>query len=76
MRTAGVAVAALLTFGIVRIIVKKTVNGLLAQPSDSLFGFILGAAVSVLLLAGWAYSGIYLEYSVLVRRLASALPAL
>ena len=71
----SVALAALLMFGIVRIIVKKTVKKLLDQPADSLFGLVLGVVISALLLAGWAYSGIYLEYSVLVRRFAAVLPA-
>ena len=75
MRITAVAIIALLTFGIARIIVKKTVNGLLDQPADSLFGLVLGAAVFLLLLAGWACSGIHLEYSVLVRYFASVLSA-
>ena len=66
-RGAGVLVATLLTFGIVRLIVKKLVNGLLAQPSDALFGMLVGAALGVLILAAWAYSGAYLEYSALAR---------
>ena len=66
-RGAGVLVATLLAFGIVRLIVKKLVNGLLAQPSDAIFGFLIGAAFGVLLLAAWAYSGAYLEYSTLAK---------
>lgn len=66
-RGAGVLVATLLTFGIVRLIVKKLVNGLLAQPSDAIFGFLIGAALGVLILVAWAYSGAYLEYSTLAK---------
>ena len=66
-RAAGTLVAALLAFGIVRLIVKKLVNGLLAQPSDAIFGFLIGAALGVLILAAWAYSGAYLEYSTLAK---------
>lgn len=66
-RGAGVLVATLLVFGIVRLIVKKLVNGLLAQPSDAIFGFLVGAALGVLILVAWAYSGAYLEYSTLAR---------
>ena len=66
-RAAGTLVAALLVFGLVRLIVKRLVNGLLAQPSDALFGFLIGAALGVLLLAVWAYSGAYLEYSTLAK---------
>lgn len=63
MRALAVLVAALLTFGFVRLIVKKCVNGLLSQPTDSVFGFLTGAAVGILLAAGWALSGMFLEYS-------------
>ena len=66
-RGAGVLVATLLVFGVVRLIVKKLVNGLLAQPSDAFFGFLVGAALGVLILVAWAYSGAYLEYSTLAR---------
>ena len=66
-RGAGVLVATLLAFGVVRLVVKKLVNGLLAQPSDAIFGFLVGAALGVLILIAWAYSGAYLEYSALAR---------
>ena len=66
-RGVGVLVAALLAFGLVRLVVKKLVNGLLAQPSDAIFGFLIGAALGVLILAAWAYSGAYLEYSTLAK---------
>ena len=70
-RGAGVLVATLLAFGVVRLIVKKLVNGLLAQPSDAIFGFLVGAALGVLMLAAWAYSGAYLEYSTLAREVSA-----
>ena len=70
-RGAGVLVATLLAFGIVRLIVKKLVNGLLAQPSDAVFGFLTGAALGVLILAAWAYSGAYLEYSILAKEVSA-----
>ena len=66
-RGTGVLVATLLAFGLVRLMVKKLVNGLLAQPSDAVFGFLIGAALGVLILVAWAHSGIYLEYSILAR---------
>ena len=69
-RGAGVLVAALLAFGLVRLIVKKLVNGLLAQPSDAIFGLLIGAALGVLILVAWAYSGAYLEYSHLAKEAA------
>ena len=70
-RCAGVLVVALLAFGIMRLIVKKLVNGLLAQPSDAIFGFLTGAALGILILVVWAHSGAYLEYSVLASLVAS-----
>ena len=70
-RGAGVLVAVLLVFGIVRLIVRKLVNGLLAQPSDALFGLLAGVAFGVLLLVIWAYSGVYLEYSVLASEVSA-----
>ena len=66
-RAGGVLVASLLAFGIVRLVVKKTVNGLLAQPADALFGALVGVALGAALLAAWAISGLYPEHSALVR---------
>ena len=70
-RGAGVLVATLLAFGLVRLSVKRLVNGLLAQPSDAIFGFLIGAALGVLVLVAWAHSGIYLEYSTLAKEVSS-----
>ena len=70
-RGAGVLVAALLAFGFVRLIVKKLVNGLLAQPSDAIFGLLIGTVFGVLILVAWAYSGAYLEYSHLAKEVAA-----
>lgn len=75
MRVGGVLVLTLVVFGIVRIIVKKTVNGLLAQPTDALMGFLIGAASALLILAAWAFSGVYLEYSTLATRLSRVITA-
>ena len=71
-RGAGVLVGALLSFGLVRLIVKRLVNGLLAQPSDAILGFLIGAAVGGAILVAWAYSGAYLEYSTLARGAAAS----
>ncbi len=70
IRAAGVFVVALLVFGIVRLLVKKFVNGLLAQPADAIFGMLAGALAVALLVAAWAWSGMYLEYSSLARGVA------
>jgi uncharacterized membrane protein required for colicin V production len=75
MRAGGVLVSSLLVFGIVRVIVKKTVNGLLAQPTDALMGFLTGAAFALLILSAWAFSGVYLEYSTLATRLSQLMTA-
>ena len=70
-RAGAVLVATLLAFGLVRMIVKKLVNGLLAQPSDAILGFLIGAALGVLVLVAWAHSGLYLEYSQLAKELSA-----
>jgi len=71
MRGAGTLVGTLLAFGIIRMIVRKLVGGLLAQPSDAVFGLLIGAGVGVLLLLVWAHAGFYLEYSNLAREAAA-----
>ena len=45
-----VIVGSLVVFGFIRVVVKKVVNGLLSQPADSIFGFLTGAAASLMLL--------------------------
>ena len=70
-RAGGVLVATLLAFGLVRLIVKKLVNGLLAQPSDAIFGFLIGSALGAAVLFAWAHSGLYLEYSYLAKELSA-----
>lgn len=70
-RGAGVLVATLLAFGLVRLVVKKLVNGLLAQPSDALFGLLIGVLLGIAILAAWAYSGYHLELSYLARELSA-----
>ncbi len=60
----------ILAFGLVRFLVKKLVNGLLSQPSDSIFGFLVGAAVGFFLLVAWSWTGFYTEISTLASELA------
>ena len=74
-RGAGTLVVTLLSFGIVRCIVRKLVNGLLAQPTDAILGCLLGAAMGALVIVGWAESGYHLEYSNLATRVAEAMGA-
>lgn len=75
MRAALTLVATLVAFGLARLIVKKLVNGLLAQPADALFGFVIGFAMGLLLLVGWAYSGFHLECSNLAMEAARLISA-
>lgn len=70
-RALAVLVLVLLVFGLVRLIVRKLVNGLLAQPSDAIFGFVVGVLSGLLLVAAWAYGGFYLEYSALATGLSA-----
>ncbi len=70
-RGLAVFVAALLVFGIVRVVVKKSVNGLLSQPSDAVFGMLVGVVAAALLLAAWAYSGFYTEYSTIASEVSA-----
>lgn len=74
-RGVGTLVATLICFGIVRCIVRKLVNGLLAQPTDAILGCLLGAAMGSLVIVGWAQSGYHLEYSNLATRVAEAMGA-
>ena len=69
-RAGGVLLGALLVFAVVRMVVRKLVNGMLAQPSDAIFGMLAGLAVTALLVLVWARSGVYAEYSSLVREVA------
>jgi hypothetical protein len=71
LRGAVTIVASLLAFGIVRLVVKKLVNGLLAQPSDAIFGMLVGAAGGSLLAVGWAGSGMFLEYSTIASMVSA-----
>lgn len=66
MRYAVVLVSSLLAFGIVRVIVRKLVNGLLAQPGDAIFGFLAGLALGAGAVLLWAHSGMFVEYSNIV----------
>jgi len=44
--------AALLAFGLVRLVTKKTVHGLVAQPGDAIFGALIAAVTGFVLVAG------------------------
>jgi hypothetical protein len=51
-RAVAVLALGLVVFGIVRLVVRKLVAGLLAQPADAIFGFLTGA------LTGFALAGL------------------
>lgn len=68
-------VLGLIVFGIVRLIVKKLVNSLLAQPADSIFGLLLGLATSVLLVYVAAGLPLARENSVIAREASSYIKA-
>ena len=70
MRVIGTLVATLLVFGLVRVIVRRIVNGLLAQPADAIFGFLVGILIGALATLAWAYSGFHTECSALVTQVA------
>lgn len=70
-RAIATLVASLLAFGLVRVIVKKTLNNMLSQPSDSIFGFVTGFAAGVLVAVVWAYLDFHLEYSHFASELRS-----
>ena len=69
-RIGAVSAATLVVFGLVRWISRRTVNKILSQPSDAIFGFLAGAAMGVLPLLVWAWSGMFLEFSCLAREVA------
>ena len=62
--------AALLAFGIVRLILKKFIHVLLAQPTDAIAGMLCGAVFGLVPVAVWAKTGLWLEYSSLTLEVA------
>lgn len=70
-RAGGVLLASLLSFALVRIVVKRLVGGMLAQPSDAIFGMLAGVAIAALVVLAWAWSGMYVEYSRVVQEVAA-----
>ena len=71
MRGGLTLLAILLSFGLVRTLVRRFVHGLLAQPADALLGFLAGAVTALLLVVGWAHSGFHLEYSKLATEVSA-----
>jgi hypothetical protein len=63
--------AALVAFGIVRIAVRKIVNGLLAQPADSIAGVLVGLAAAAAILFAASRFECARERSLLAREVAA-----
>ena len=66
-RGIAVLLSGLLGFGLVRQLVKFSINKLVSQPSDAIFGCVLGILTGGLVIVGWALTGLGLEYSNLVN---------
>ena len=71
VRYAVVGVAGLLVFGLTRIVVKKAVNGLLAQPTDALAGLLVGIAVAAAVLVAASRFVWVRERSLMAREVAA-----
>lgn len=56
-KVALVSAGTLLTFGLVRIIVAKTIKCLLAQPTDAIFGAAAGLVAFLMIVFIWSYLG-------------------
>lgn len=76
LRAVAVFAVLLVIFGIVRLVLKRTINVLIAQPSDSVFGFLAGFMLAFAALFVWVRSGIHLEYSYIATQLAQFIAAL
>ena len=70
-RVGVVMIASLISFALVRKIVKKLVGRMLTQPSDAIFGMLTGVAIVALAVLAWAWSGMYIEYSRIVQEVAA-----
>ena len=76
-RAVATLVIGLVAFGIVRMIIRKIVHGMLAQPADAIFGALVAAASGFALAVGavflLGYANILKTNSSLVDLAASAL---
>jgi len=68
----AVLAATLLAFGIARAVVKRVVRGLLAQPADAIFGFLVAAVTG----AGVSLGGLFAVRQLLGVQVESAVYAL
>lgn len=75
VRVALIILAALVVFGLVRVVVGRIVSRLLSQPADSIFGLVLGAALGALLIYVVAGIPVAREYSVIAREVSRLIEA-
>lgn len=75
VRAALIILAALVVFGLVRVVVGRIVSRLLSQPADSIFGLVLGAALGALLIYVVAGIPVAREYSVIAREVSRLIEA-
>ena len=67
----GLAVfAGVVVFGVVRIIVKKVVNGLLAQPVDAIAGCVVGLVCGAMVVLAASYFPFVRDRSAVAREVA------
>ena len=62
--------ACMAVFALVRVVLKKTIHVMLAQPADSLLGAALGCVLAAAIFFAWMKTGIGVEYSALAIRLS------
>ena len=70
VRAAVMVVADILLFGLVRIAVKKVVNGLLAQPVDAIAGCIVGLVCGAMVVLAASYFPFVRERSAVAREVS------
>lgn len=75
LRVVAIIVLALITFGLVRVIVGKFVSKLLAQPADSIFGAVIGLMLGALLVYISANIPIVRDNSVIAREVSHLIEA-
>ena len=67
----AVFVAAIIAYAIVRAILKKTVNVMVSQPSDSILGMLVGLLLAAGFVYAWARIGFFAEHSSIVTGVAA-----
>lgn len=75
LRVVAIIVLALITFGLVRVIVGKFVSKLLAQPADSIFGAVIGLMLGALLVYISANIPVVRDNSVIAREVSHLIEA-